>query len=603
MPSPFRWILNPATFLAVLAMGVATYLAAQSATPPTTPAATPVAEAAPAAPFPVTIQVDAAKALGPWKPVWRFFGADEPNYATMKNGEKLIKELGELSPPQVYFRTHNLMTTGDGTPGLKWGSTNMYHEDADGKPVYDWTIVDHIFDTYLKHNVRPYVQLGFMPKDMSTHPDPYQHHWDPSQPYSAIYTGWSYPPKDYAKWGELVYQWAKHCVERYGMAEVEKWYWETWNESNAGSPADPAVAPTGPAYWRGSANDYQKLNDYAFAGVRKAIPKAIVGGADAAGAGGQWTRNFIEHCLTGTNYATGQVGTPLNFISFHAKGSPGFVQGNPGFVRLGISNQLRAINDGFTIVASYPQTKNLPIVIGESDPDGCAACQGPQLGYRNTTLYPAYTAACITRELELADRHGVNLEGALTWAFEFDDFPFFAGQRTLATNGIDLPVMNIFRMLRYLDGQRISAVSSAAVPLDNIMRAGVRGDADVSTMATLMPGKLCVLVCHYHDDDVPGPDANITVSLTGLPANLSSARLTQYRIDHDHSNSFTAWQKMGSPAAPTPEQFTQLEAAGQLQKFAGPPTLAVARGAGTIPVTLPRDTIALFVLEWDAPKP
>src|SRR6185295_19777063 len=106
------------------------------------------------------------------KPIWRFFGADEPNYATMKNGRKLMKELGSLGTPQVYFRTHNLLTSGDGTPALKWGSTNAYTEDAQGNPKYDWTILDPIFDTYLKNGVRPYVQIGFMPEALSVKPQP-----------------------------------------------------------------------------------------------------------------------------------------------------------------------------------------------------------------------------------------------------------------------------------------------------------------------------------------------------------------------------------------------------------------------------------------------
>jgi xylan 1,4-beta-xylosidase len=91
----------------------------------------------------------------------------------------------------------------------------------------------------------------------------------------------------------------------------------------------------------------------------------------------------------------GSNGTPLDFISFHAKGAPRFVDGH---VQMGIANQLQAINQGFAIIASYPQLKNKPIVIGESDPDGCAACQGAQLGYRNTTMYSSYTAASFSRE-------------------------------------------------------------------------------------------------------------------------------------------------------------------------------------------------------------
>src|ERR671925_1869201 len=94
---------------------------------------------------PVTVSVDASKSAGALPPVWRFFGADEPNYATMKDGRKLLAELGKLGAPQVYFRTHNLLTSGDGTPALKWGSTNVYTEEARGRPIYDWTVVDRIF--------------------------------------------------------------------------------------------------------------------------------------------------------------------------------------------------------------------------------------------------------------------------------------------------------------------------------------------------------------------------------------------------------------------------------------------------------------------------
>jgi len=153
------------------------------------------AGAAEVAPFPVTIAIDAGKPLGELKPIWRFFGADEPNYATMKDGKKLIAELGELRPQQVYFRAHNLLCTGDGSPALKWGSTNIYTEDAQGRPVYDWTIVDRIFDTYLARGVRPYVEIGFMPQALSTHPEPYQHEWRPGASYGKIGTGWSYHRK------------------------------------------------------------------------------------------------------------------------------------------------------------------------------------------------------------------------------------------------------------------------------------------------------------------------------------------------------------------------------------------------------------------------
>jgi xylan 1,4-beta-xylosidase len=529
--------------------------------------------------FPVAVTVNADKSVGDLKPIWRFFGADEPNYAYMKDGKTLIGELGELSPKKVYFRTHNLLTTGDGTPALKWGSTNAYTEDADGKPKYDWTILDRIFDTYLERGVKPYVEVGFMPKALSVKPEPYQHKWTPKARYEEIYTGWAYPPKDYKKWAELVFQWAKHCVEKYGKAEVESWYWETWNEPNIG-------------YWRGTPEEFRKLHDYAVDAVRRALPTAKVGGPDTAG-GGRYFRDFLTHCLTGTNHATGGKGTPADFVSFHAKGAPTFVNGH---VRMGIANQLRTIDENFRIVASFPQLKQTPIVIGESDPDGCAACQGPQLGYRNTTVFSSYTAAAFARKHDLAAKHGVNLLGALTWAFEFEDQPYFAGFRVLATNGIGLPVLNVFRMFAKMPGTRVAAESDGMVPLESILRSGVRDKPDVGVLASREEGKLAILLWHYHDDDVPGRAADATVSVTGLPAQI---KLTPYRIDAETTNPFMVWKKMGSPKEPTREQDAEVEKAGRLAP-AEAKVLTVLGGTARIPVALPRQAVVLLVLDWAA---
>src|SRR5918992_3280786 len=306
----------------------------------------------------VSITIDAADRIGPMQPMWAWFGYDEPNYTYTPDGKKLLGELSALSPVPVYVRTHNLLTTGDGTAALKWGSTNAYTEDANGRPIYDWTIVDRIMDTYIERKMKPLVEIGFMPEALSTKPQPYKHDWKPGLPYGRIYTGWTYPPKDYAKWGELVYQWVKHSVERYGKAEVESWYWEVWNEPDIG-------------YWQGTPEEFRKLYDYAADGVKRALPTARIGGPHVTGPLGQRTqqflRDFLEHCLRGTNYATGTTGSPLDFIAFHAKGAPRVVDGH---VRMGISNQLRAIANGFQIVASFPELKSVPIVIGESDPEG-----------------------------------------------------------------------------------------------------------------------------------------------------------------------------------------------------------------------------------------
>ncbi len=539
--------------------------------------------AAPA--FPVTVRVDASRTLGEMKPIWRFFGADEPNYATMKDGRRLLGELGEIRPGSVYFRSHNLLCTGDGTPALKWGSTNAYTEDPQGRPVYDWTIMDRIFDTYHERGVRPYAQIGFMPEALSTHPEPYQHEWRPGLKYDAIGTGWSYPPRDYGKWAELVYQWVRHCVGRYGSAEVEHWFWEVWNEPN--------LAP----YWHGTAEDFYKLHDFAVDAVRRALPTARVGGADVAGGGGKFMEDFLAHCARGRNYATGAKGTPTDFLSFHAKGRPSFVDGH---VRLGISAQLAEIGRGFEMVSRVPELRDRPIVIGESDPDGCAACVGPQLGYRTGTMYSSYTAASLAREYALADKYGVNLEGALTWAFEFEDQPYFAGQRVLATNGIDLPVLNVFRMLGRMGGRRVGVSSTGEADLDSIVRDGVPGAPDVGALASVEGKRVCVLVWHYHDDDLDGPDARVSLEFSHLSPESGGARLIHYRIDETHSNAFTVWKLMGRPAAPDDAQYARMRSAGGLTALADSPArVAVGKGGASVSFMLPRRAVSLLVLELE----
>jgi xylan 1,4-beta-xylosidase len=533
--------------------------------------------------FPVKIEVDAARPAGPLKPIWRFFGADEPNYAYMKDGKKLLGELGELKPKEVYFRTHSLLVTGEGTHALKWGSTNAYTEDAQGNPVYDWTIVDRIFGSYLERGVRPYVQIGFMPQALSVKPEPYRHYWTPKAKYEEIYTGWAYPPKDWAKWEELVYQWAKHCLEKYGREEVLTWYWQTWNEANIG-------------YWRGSREEFFKLHDHAIYAVRRAIPGARVGGPDlAGGAGGDFLRSFLDHCVKGKNKATGETGTPTDFISFHAKGQPKDIGGR---VQMGIASQLRDIDGAFAVIARYPEFAITPIVIGESDPEGCAACQGPNLAYRNGTMYSSYTAATFPRKLDLAAKHGVNLEGALTWAFEFEDQRYFAGFRSLSTNGVNKPVLNVFRMFSKMGGNRLPVTSDSAVTLPEILRSGVRQKADVSALASMDHQKLWIMVWHYHDDDLPGPDADVALTVPGLPVAEASARLTHYRVDEMHSNAFSVWKAMGSPQSPTVEEKASLEQAGQLALLDGDKTATITGHSVRLNFMLPRQGVSLLVVEW-----
>ena len=534
----------------------------------------------------VEIRVQADRPREPISRIWNFFGYDEPNYTYAPNGKKLLGELAALSPVPAYVRTHNLFTSGDGSASLKWGSTNVYTEDAAGKPVYDWTIVDRIFDTYHSQGIFPLVELGFMPQALSTNPEPYRHTF----PNGPIFTGWAYPPKDYNKWGDLVFHFVQHLRQRYGDSETRYWLWEVWNE-----PDIP--------YWKGTPEEYFKLYDYAAEAVLRALPGAQIGGPDSTGPANdkaaEFLRLFLDHCAHQKNYATGKTGAPLSFISFHPKGAPSLVEGH---VRMGIARHLQAIQRGFRIVASFPEWRNTPIILGESDPEGCAACSAqnhPENAYRNGPLYAAYTAEVLSRIYELApQREHVNVRGAVTWAFEFEDQPPFAGFRELATNGIDKPVLNAFRMFGLLYGEHLPVSSTAAISMDEILQSGVRGSPDVNALASHRESHVAILLWNYHDDDVTAPDARVRLLVSGIQVLGPRVLVEHFRIDGTHSNAYAAWKHMGEPMRLTGEQQEQLQAAGQLQQLDSPRWVELANGEVKLDFDLPRQALSLVRISW-----
>ena len=544
--------------------------------------------ATPAAGAHVTIDVDLAKVEGPYTPIYSWFGYDEANYTTMRHGTELLHELHDLSPVPVTLRAHHLLTSGNGVAELKFSSTNVYTEDAQGRPIYDFKILDAIFDAYKAAGVRPMVELGFMPEalaaDLPNRHEPYQVHY----PASTISGKSNNPPKDYARWGELVRIVTAHLVERYGRAEVAQWYFEVWNEPDID-------------YWHTAPEAYWKLYDFAVAGVRAALPDARVGGPASTSPRSEKARlflkNFLEHVNSGKSAATGGP-VPMDFISFHAKGSPTIRDGK---VTMGIASELQDADQGFALIAAYPRFKRLPIILSEADPEGCAACSSkvnPANNYRNGTLYPAYTAAALKSLFALEDRHAVNLLAMLSWSFEFEDKDYFEGFRSLATNGIDKPVLNIFRMFGLMSGERVETVSSGAVPLDSLLRDGVRQAPDIDALATKAEHQAAVLVWNYHDIDGPADPAATSINIHGLPANVHRVLLEHFRLDDTHSNAYTVWKSMGSPQQPTPEQYATLRAAGQLQLLDAPAWLDVNDGRVTLSTSLPRQGTSLLHLRW-----
>jgi xylan 1,4-beta-xylosidase len=530
-----------------------------------------------------SIEVDATAAGAPLERVWAYHGYDEANYTTTPEGEELLRTLSTAHTAPVRVRTHFLFNSGDGTPALKWGSTNVYSEDAGGNPIYDYALLDGILDATIGAETFPLFEIGFMPKALSTRPDPYEN----SETY-RLDGGCYYPPRDYERWAELVSSVATHVKERYPEA-ASNFEWELWNE-----PDIP--------YWNGTFEEFTKLYDYTEAALHAVLPSASLGGPAVAAVADPFFSDFLEHCATGTNAVTGERGTRLDMVSFHAKGGIGITDGH---VRMYLGNQLNVHRTGFDFVlrSAFPET---PIVISEADPDGCAACPVSQIAanaYRTSSAYGAYEVAMMKRTLDLAAEKGVNLRGILTWAFTFPGAPYFAGYRELATNGIHLPVLNAFKLLGSLSGDRLPVSSSGARPLGDILVNGVRAEPDIDALASRDGDELRILVWNYHDDLVAAEPAAVTLTIAVPPAFGAHASVTHTRVDDQHGNAHTVWVAQGSPPAPSSEELGALRAAMEPVVLERERIVGVDGGSITLAFELPRFGLSLITLTPSGPPP
>ena len=526
----------------------------------------------------VSIQVDATQRGKPLKHVWQYYGYDECNYTTTPDCKALMKTVAQINPEPVYLRQHFLLNSGNGKAALKWSSTNVYTEDKNGNPVYDWRIMDEIMDAVTASGCRPLVEIGLIPRDLSVRPDPYR----PPRPFGPNEgMGVFFPPKDYDKWAELIRQWARHTKARYKNAE-KTWLWELWNEPDI-------------FYFQGTYEDYEKLFEYTEQALHEVMPEAVLGGPHVAGVG-RFMRRFLTHCAREENSLTGKTGTRLDYIGFHAKGGIDF---KDDYVEMSMKGQLEKHRRGFAMVASFPEFRNTPIIIGEADPDGAAAMpasKSPERGYRNVPAYGAYVAAMMKYSLDLAEREKVNLKGVLSWAFMFDGMPFFEGYRTLATNGIHKPVLNAFKMLGKMKGDELLLTSDCAVDLDEILESSVRDKPDINGMAVADSRSVKILIWNYHDYLVPAEPASIRLKVKLPPDFGPKANVTHYRIDDTHSNAHTKWLELGSPQSPDPKMLAELKAAMELEMLEPAKFIDITSGEALLEFDLPRFSLSLVVL-------
>jgi xylan 1,4-beta-xylosidase len=153
-------------------------------------------------------------------------------------------------------------------------------------------------------------------------------------------------------------------------------------------------------------------------------------------------------------------------------------------------------------------------------------------------------------------------------------------------------------MFGLMEGDRVRTESSGAVPLDNMVEKGVKAAADVNAVATERAGLISVLAWNYHDDDVTAADTQIAMAIRGIPVGVGRVLVRRYCVDRTHSNSYTAWKAMGSPQTPTPEQYTALERAGQLEMMGSPEWVDSKDARIELKFALARQSVTLIQISW-----
>jgi xylan 1,4-beta-xylosidase len=497
----------------------------------------------------VTIRVDASREDGTLEHKWEVvLGSEHLSY--------MLK--GDLSPNlpaagaqlrQAHKRLHEEFGIRySRAHGILMDDLGTYREDATGQRICDWSGTDKVYDMLRADGLKPFVELSFMPAALAL---------DPTRQglLTRYYGGVISPPRDYAKWGSLVEEFARHLIGRYGQEEVESWFFEVWNE-----PDFRLAWPGG--FWRGSDEDYFRLYDYAAQALKKADPKVRVGGPVAAFS--RIVEPFLQH-VASANYATGGKSSPLDFLDLHIYYAPP-LNWRPPLERYGL--------------------EDLPIHYTEWG-------VSPQWGSETNDL--PYGAAWTARGLfESLD----NAAAIAYWTgsdyFEELGPPqkfFHGGFGLLGLDGIRKPRYWAFHMLHQLGTQRLALAGEGDGFGGLVNGWATRGDDGTATV---------LLWNVTFDQTKAGGSAalarQVTLRVVGLPA-ARKFLLRHFRVDNAHSNVYAAWQAMGRPDWPNAAQLAELHRRDELQTLEPERQVTTdATGVLQIDFELPMPALSLIEL-------
>ncbi len=471
---------------------------------------------------PETIQVDLRAKGEPFPHFWeQMFGSGRAILSLRESYRNDLREV-KAATDFKYVRFHAIFDD----------EVGVYDEDTAGKPLYNFSYVDQIYDGLLKAGVRPFVELSFMPTKLGAENDIQAFWYKPNVS----------PPKDYKKWGELVGQFARHLVERYGIDEVSQWYFEVWNEPNLD-------------FWAGVPKEqtYYQLYDAAARALKLVSPRLRVGGPATAQAA--WVDRFIQHVA--------QENVPVDFVSTHVYGNDlaSDVFGTQEQIPRSqmVCRAVRKVHD--QINASL--RPHLPLIWSEYN-----------ASYKNETdvtdsIYMGPWMADTIRQCDGL----VDMMSYWTFSDVFEEQgvvkrPFYGGYGLIAEDGLPKPAFNAFKLLHRLGDTRIP----------------VNGNDILATRRA--DGRLVMAVWNLTAPGGEGEWKDIVLQLNSL---AGESQAFVYRLDADHGSLLKAYAEMGSPADPTQAQVQSLRHAARLL---APESWSIHNGR--IELRLPPDALALI---------
>jgi xylan 1,4-beta-xylosidase len=468
------------------------------------------------------IQIDASAPTHPFPHFWeKMFGSERAIVTLRESYRNDLRDVKKITGFE-YVRFHAIFHD----------EVGIYDEDAQGHPLYNFSYVDQTYDGLLANGLRPFIELSFMPKKLAA---------DKNALHAFWYKQNVSPPKDWNKWDDLITQFTKHLVDRYGIDEVAKWYFEVWNEPNLD-------------FWGGDPKQatYFELYDHTARALKQVSPRLRVGGPATAQAA--WADAFIRHC------AENKV--PVDFVSSHVYGNDksedvfGTHEAIP-------RDQMvcRAVKKVHDQISASPMP-GLPLFWTEFN---------ASYMFEPEVTDTAYMGPWMADTIRQCDGL-VDMMSYWTFSDVFEEQgvlkqPFYGGFGLIAAGGIPKPAYNAFRLLHQLGDERLTLSSGSAL-----------NSASDSILATRRrDGTLVVAAWNLAPPGTVGPDKE--VKLTFRKTGASQVKLS--RVDPEHGDVHKAYLAMGSPRYPTEAQIRQLRSAAELS---APQVYELKNGSVTIKI-------------------